>query len=235
MHRGSRGGRRAAGRGRRAAGSRASTSRSTPPSHPSPSSRSVSGAPPAGSAHAAQPGACTSRRPPPPFFRSGSSISAIGPGRSSRSAAAADERVEHPVAAARREVAHTARRGRSARSRSPATSRRSSSAVSASRSSSATASASFTVRTDWPEREAGVPQRVPERAGVVGGRRAAPTTRVQQHHVDVGTRASARAARTSRGPRPPIRTRRPPCPTRRAARRRPAPASAAPNSAPRRS
>ncbi len=124
------------------------TSSATAPSQPRPSSRS---APPtaAGRVQPTHPGACTSRRPPAPDFRSGSSISAIGPGCASRPSAAA---ASAPTSRSRRRGAswRTRRARSSTNATSPTTSRRSSSAVRASRSSSATASASFTVRTDWP-------------------------------------------------------------------------------------
>ena len=89
-----------------------------------------------------------------------------------------DERASHRRRAARR-AARSARRGR--RRRPP--------------------SASFTVRTDCPSDEPGVPERVPERAGGVGIRSA------RAGHRDAGasrrrrTRGTAPGARTSRAPR----------------------------------
>ncbi len=119
------------------------TRMSTPPAQPG----AASG--PGSSAQPTQPADCTSRSPPAPSLRFGASISAMGPGRSSRARdAVASCSISRPRRRGTRR--RTLVSSSATRSASPATRRTSSSAVIASRSSSARSSASFTVRTECP-------------------------------------------------------------------------------------
>src|SRR2546423_3088240 len=110
---------------------------------------SASVAPGGPNAQPAHTSACTSRSPPAPSFRSGSSISATGPGRNRRTSAASAS--ARSMRSCRRAASSRILSSSSAdNDASPIRCRTSSSAVRASRSPSASATESFTVRAPWP-------------------------------------------------------------------------------------
>ena len=149
-----------------------------------------------------------SRSPPAPSLRLGSSISAIGPGRSTRARGVGREVVDDAVPALARASWRALSRASSASiASSPATSRMSSSAVSASRSSVGERERLLHRAGRVAERRTRRPTTGTRASGgrsAHGAPRAAPV--VQEHDVDVGARAQLAArVRAERDQRPTAR------------------------------
>ena len=173
------------------------------------------GGPPARARRRARAAGIGSERPPDPARRlhvaeTAAAVLEVGrehlrdrPGLALPLGGAGGEVVDEAVAALRRAAARTLAIMSSSSSSSPASNRMSSSAVSASSSLSARLSASFTVRAEWPSTKPASQSGYHRRRRVFPQRGRTPAAGVQQHHVDVGTRAQlAPRVRAERDQRP---------------------------------